>query len=372
MPWVECGFPPEPAAAWGDAAVIVPWVIYERTADLQILRDQFSSMSAWVDLLEEYSGGTGLWNTGFQLGDWLDPAAPAENPGESHTDAYLVATAYFARSAELVSKAAFAIGDMGAFERYRAIHAKVRTAFQAEFVSATGRVVSDTTTALSLAIVFDLLEPAQRERAGRRLAELVVQGDHRIQTGFVGTPIICDALVAVGAVDTAYHLLLQEQFPSWLYPVTMGATTIWERWDSMLPNGEINPGEMTSFNHYALGAVVDFLHRVVAGLAPLEPGYKKILVKPIPGGGMTRASARHITPLGAAEVSWVRDGDSITVDVTVPMGATADIQLPGDLVPRATVAGGAHRFTSNFAAAEHDAVAPVLENPHKPAALEFV
>ncbi len=192
--------------------------------------------------------------------------------------------------------------------------------------------------------------------------ELVIERDHRIATGFVGTPIICDALTQAGAIDTAYHLLLQEQWPSWLYPVTMGATTIWERWDSMLPNGDINPGDMTSFNHYALGAVVDFMHRVVAGLAPAAPGYAEIQVAPRPGGGLTHASARHVTPYGAAEVAWQRVGAQLRVDVTVPHGAVAHVRLPGQTESK-SVGAGSHHFEVAFRAAEDDPPRPVKRQP---------
>ncbi|TFC21130.1 alpha-L-rhamnosidase [Cryobacterium glucosi] len=365
VPWIECGFPAPPSAAWGDAAVIVPWVLYERTGDTKVLCDQYPSMKAWVDMIERLSGGTGLWNTGFQLGDWLDPAAPPENPGDSKTDKYLVSTAYFARSTDLLSRVALVLGDTDGHRVYSALHRKVKAAFQREFVSASGRVVSDTQTAISLALVFDLLEDsAQRERAGDRLAELVVAGDHRIQTGFVGTPIVCDALVQTGSLDTAYHLLLQDKFPSWLYPVTMGATTVWERWDSLLPSGELNPGEMTSFNHYALGAVIDFMHRVVAGLAPAAPGYRKILVAPQPGGGLMNASAVHDTPYGRASVSWRRDDGRLVVVAEIPNGVTAVIRLPQAGWIDREVGGGTHVFDIAFPEPQFDAEQPRVINPH--------
>ena len=151
----------------------------------------------------------------------------------------------------------------------------MRSAFARAFVTPSGRIFSDAQTVYALAIEWDLLPEAhQREEAGRRLADLVRTAGFRIATGFVGTPLVCDALTNTGHVDVAYRLLLQTQCPSWLYPVTMGATTIWERWDSLRPDGSVNPGGMTSFNHYALGAVADWLHRRVAGLAPAAPGYR--------------------------------------------------------------------------------------------------
>ena len=159
----------------------------------------------------------------------------------------------------------------------------------------------------ALAITFGLLDDEDRTLAGERLAKLVADGGYRIQTGFAGTPFVTDALTSTGHLDDAYRLLLQTECPSWLYPVTMGATTIWERWDSMLPDGTINPGQMTSFNHYALGAVADWMHRVIGGIAPLEPGYSQVLIAPQPGGGLTWARASLDTRHGPVAVSWRQD-----------------------------------------------------------------
>ena len=189
---------------------------------------------------------------------------------------------------------------------------------------------ADAQTAYALAIVFDLFpSEEQKQLAGRRLAELVADGGNRIATGFVGTPVISDALTDVGALDTAYDLLLEKECPSWLYPWNRARTTIWERWDAMLPDGTVNPGNMTSFNHYALGAVADWMHRVVAGISPLEPGYRRILFKPRPGGQLTHASARHETPYGTASISWTLDTSGLNVQVDVPTGCTARVELPG-------------------------------------------
>ena len=365
VPWIECGFPAEPSAAWGDAAVIVPWTIYERLGDTGILETQYESMRAWVDQVESLASANGLWSEGFQLGDWLDPSAPPENPGDSRTDKYLVSSAYQAHSTRLFARTAAVLGRTEDAARYGALADRIADAFRNEFVTRNGRVVSDTVTGLSVCLVFDLLPtPEMRERAGRRLVELVFEGDYRIQTGFVGTPLVCDALASVGAVDDAYHLLLQDQLPSWLYPVTMGATTIWERWDSMLPNGDVNPGEMTSFNHYALGAVADFMHRVVAGLAPAAPGYRDIRFAPRPGGGLTTASARHLTPLGQASISWKREGELLTVEVEVPAGATATVSLPG--AAGVAVGPGRHTLTGPVRAAADDPARPHPWRPHRP------
>jgi alpha-L-rhamnosidase len=157
----------------------------------------------------------------------------------------------------------------------------------------------------------------------------VAGNGYRIATGFAGTPYVTDALTTTGHLEDAYRLLLERQCPSWLYPVTMGATTIWERWDSMLPDGTINPGAMTSFNHYALGAVADWMHRVIGGLSPLEPGYATALVAPQPGGGITWARTSLQTPYGRLAVSWSLDGPDLRAEVTVPEGVTAVVRLPG-------------------------------------------
>ena len=366
VPWIECGFPPESAAGWGDVAVFLPWTLYERTGDREILATQFESMRRWVDHVAALTRGTGLWNKGFQLGDWLDPAAPPERPDDSRTDRYLVATAYHARSAHLLALAAGVLGKEKERLAYERIATRARAAFQSEFVSPNGRLVSDTETALSLALVFELLDTDEQRRvAGERLVSLVEDSGYVIRTGFIGTPLICDALAMVGATDVAYHLLLQTKNPSWLYAVTMGATTVWERWDSMLPDGSINPGEMTSFNHYSLGAVVDFMHRRIAGLDFAAPGYRRVRVDPRPGGGLEHAAARLETPFGEVAVSWRRAGQNLRLSVEVPNGVEADVVVPGEREPR-VFGPGSHVVTWPVRPAKHDPAPTRVRNLHNP------
>jgi alpha-L-rhamnosidase len=317
------------AAAWGDAATVVPWVIYQRTGDSEVLRRQFPSMKAWVDCITDLAGPDRIWSGALQFGDWLDPTAPPDYPFAAKVDPHLVATAYLIRSAEIVSDAAGILGDAATEERYRALASEVRAAFEAEYLTANGRMVSDAPTAYSLALCWALLpHELQRANAGARLADLIRVSGFRVSTGFVGTPLIADALTKAGYVDVAHRLLMQTGVPSWLYAVCMGATTVWERWDSMLPDGSINPGEMTSFNHYALGAVADWLYRSVAGLEASAPGYREIRVQPRLGGRLTSANAHHVTPYGEAAVSWSLDGGEFRLMVTVPVGATATVHLP--------------------------------------------
>lgn len=316
------------AAAWGDAATIVPWVLQERFGDVGILTDQYESMRAWVDYVSAEVGENNLWDTGFQFGDWLDPTAPPDKPAQARTDKVIVASAYFVRSATLVAQAADLLGHAEEKAHYAEIAANAKAAFVREYITPAGRMMNDAETAYALALAFDLLAPEQRQHAGDRLAELVRESGYHIRTGFVGTPIICDALCSTGHFASAYKLLMQQKNPSWLYPVTMGATTIWERWDSMLPDGSINPGEMTSFNHYALGAVADWMHRTIGGLAPAEAGYRRINIMPRPGAGITHAATKHLTPYGLAAVSWQIDGETFSLDAIIPPNTTAEAILP--------------------------------------------
>lgn len=336
--------PPETTAIWSDAAVWVPWALWQAFGDRQVLAEAYESMAAHVRRIETLLSETGLWDTGFQFGDWLDPTAPPENPARAKADNGVVATACLFRSARTVAEAASILGREGDARHFASLADRTRAAFTENYVSEDGRIKSDAITVYALAIAFGLLDEPVRQRAGDRLSSLVIENGHHIATGFAGTPYVCDALSATGHVDDAYRLLLQRECPSWLYSVTMGATTIWERWDSMLPDGTINPGEMTSFNHYALGAIADWMHRVIGGLAPAEPGYRVVRVAPRPGGGLTWADTSLQTPHGKVTVAWrlVSDG-ALDVDVTVPEGVTAEIDLPG--VEASTVGGGHHHLT---------------------------
>ncbi|MER7485842.1 family 78 glycoside hydrolase catalytic domain [Streptomyces sp. NPDC126497] len=321
--------PIHPGAAWGDVATLTPWTLYQRFGDLGLLRRHYPMARAWVDLVERLAGPSRLWDTGFQLGDWLDPAAPPDDPAAGRTDRYLVATAYFAYSARHLALIAAELANSADATRYAALADEVADAFRRRYVLPSGRMTSDSATAYAIALAFGLLTPQQRQAAGDRLAQLIAEDDARIATGFVGTPLICDALTGTGHLDVAYRLLLQTECPSWLYPVAMGATTIWERWDSMRPDGTLNPGGMTSFNHYALGAVADWLHRVVGGITATAPGYRSIAFRPRPGGGITWARTRHDTPYGTASLSWELRATGLTARITVPEGCTAIAELPG-------------------------------------------
>ena len=247
----------------------MPWALWQAYGDRSVLERQYDSMAAHVRRVEALLSPTGLWDTGFQFGDWLDPDAPPDEPVQRQgrhrrRGDRLPATA---RARSVAEAAAAARPRRRTPRSSRPWPTGPAAAFNEHYV-ADGRhhPQSDCTTVYALAIVFGLLDDATASAlAGKRLAELVAESGYRISTGFAGTPYITDALTRTGHLDDAYRLLLERECPSWLYPVTMGATTIWERWDSMLPDGTINPGEMTSFNHYALGAVADWMHRTIGG-----------------------------------------------------------------------------------------------------------
>lgn len=340
---------PMSGAAWADAATIVPWVLYERFGDEKIIADQYESMKAWVDYIVETVGEDDLWDTGFQYGDWLDPTAPPDKPGQARTDKAIIASGYYVHSAELVAQSAELLGYTDDQRYYLSVAKKIKDAFAREYITPAGRLMSDTETAYSLAITFNLFSTKeQRQHAGDRLADLVRDSGYHIRTGFVGTPLICDALCITGHCKMAYRLLMQKECPSWLYPVTMGATTIWERWDSMMPDGSINSGEMTSFNHYALGAVADWMYRTIGGLMPAKPGYQQMEIRPQPGGDLTHATVRHLTPYGLAESAWKIENGKFELDVRVPPNTTARVTLPGDDSPAKEVGSGVWHWSISY------------------------
>lgn len=347
VPWVVpdvLSTPSSPTALWSDVAVSLPWALYREYGDPTILADAYTSMTTFIRQVAGRLDEEGLWSSGFQYGDWLDPDAPIDNPAGGKTDRHLVAAAYLCKTTREMANTAGILGHDDDAREFDALAKRVRMAFVNEYVTAQGRVVNETATAYALAITFDILDERQKRKAGDQLATLVAKAGYRISTGFAGTPLVTDALSSTGHVDEAYLLLLETGCPSFLYPVTMGATTIWERWDSILPDGSINPSGMTSLNHYALGAVVDWMHRTIGGLSALEPGYRRVRIAPQPGGGLTSASLRHDTRFGEISIAWALEDGAASVRVVIPDGVEAEVALP--LHPEADstvrVGAGAH------------------------------
>lgn len=356
------------AAGWGDAATVVPLTLYRRYGDPELLRRQYPSMKAWVEHVKEICDERRVWGDGFQFGDWVDPKAPPDAPGDAQTDSALVGTAWFARSAQLVARAAELVGETEDAAAYRRLAREVAAGFRAEFVAPNGRVVNSSQTAHLLALAFDLVTPEQRPVTARRLQALIEKEGNKLSTGFLGTPWLCEVLTRIGDDDLAYRLLLQTERPSWLYPITMGATTIWERWDAMLPDGAINPGEMTSFNHYAYGAVGAWLYERLAGLRQhhAEPGWRRFVVEPHPGGGLRNAMAVVETPYGRAEASWRIDDvhgvpSSFTLRAVVPPNTTAELRLPGWTEPH-EVGSGVHERAMLLSDAQRRRFVPSRED----------
>ncbi len=331
VPWVVpdvLSTPSSPTALWSDVAVSLPWALYREYGDEQILADAYESMTTFIRQVAGLLDENGLWSTGFQYGDWLDPDAPDDNPAGGKTDRHLVAGAYLCRTTREMAATARILGHEDDAAEFDDLAVTVRDAFRREYVTPTGRLVNETATAYALAIAFGILDEDQAQHAGDRLAAVVAQAGYRISTGFAGTPLVTDALSSTGHLDEAYLLLLETRAPSFLYPVTMGATTIWERWDSIRPDGSVNPSGMTSLNHYALGAVVDWMHRTIGGLTAADPGYRSMTIAPQPGGGLTHAELVHATDHGEVRISWRIDGRQVSVDVAIPSGTTAAVHLP--------------------------------------------
>jgi alpha-L-rhamnosidase len=336
------------STGWADAAVTVPWALYEAYGDTAVLTAHYDSMRRWVDWGERQLGEDGLWSTGFHFGDWLDPGAPPDRPHKATTPTAFIATAYLAHSARLTARTARILGHADA-EHYASLGDRAAEAAWRAFAD---RAVA-TQTGCAMALQFAIAPASERERVAEALAELVRSTEGRIATGFLGTPLVLHALTAAGRHEEAYRLLLNEHCPGWLHQVRQGATTVWERWDAIDEHGGIHAGTMDggepmlSFNHYAYGAVASWLYRTVAGIGPdpEAPGYRRILFAPKPGGGMTWAAASMDTPFGTASISWTADGPSFAADIAVPPGAEG-VVTPPDGGPARTVGSGRHRIES--------------------------
>jgi alpha-L-rhamnosidase len=330
-------------AGWADAATIVPWAVYESTGDPDILRRQLPSMRRWVDSLAARRGDDGLLPDEFQFGDWLDPDAPSDQPWLAKADSRFLANAFFAHSARLLGDAAIVLGEAGLARESTAL------------ADAVARVTWDrwrehaltTQTGCAVALELQVAPEDERPEVARVLGRLVREGDGRVATGFLGTPLVLPALASADLFDEAYLMLLRRSAPSWLYQVAQGATTVWERWDAILPDGSIHPGRMAippgmppssdgegghmlSFNHYAYGAVIDWVYRTVAGIAPVpaRPGYRHVVFAPRPAVGIDHAAASVDSALGPVAISWRLAGDALEVDCELPFGTTGEFRAP--------------------------------------------
>ena len=345
------------SAGWGDAAVIVPWEIHRTYGDEHVLAELWPTMVRWLDRAERMAREQRhperaarravpapheqyLWDTGFHWGEWLEPGGgPGPMDQLVAADKGDVATAYFAHSTGLMAHIAAVLGKEDDARRYTDLSERVRTAWQAEYLDPEGRLTPDTQANHVRALAFDLVPAELRQRVADRLVELIRKADTHLGTGFLSTPYLLPVLADTGHLDVAYELLFQDSEPSWLVMVDRGASTVWERWDGVSPDGV--PHE--SLNHYSKGAVISFLHRYIAGIELVEPAYRRFRIRPRPGGGLSSAEAAHESPYGRIASAWRLCGAAFELRVLVPPGTEAEVVLPDGAA--SSVGPGEHTLT---------------------------
>ena len=337
---------------WADAATLVPWALYEAYGDRDVLVRQYPSMRAWVEWGASRLEADGVWRGDFHLGDWLDPNAPPDKPEQATTDRDFIASAYLSFSAGKLAESARVLGLAEDAASYAALSARVAESAWAQWRDIAVR----TQTGCALAIAFGIAPPGEVAGVGARLAALVDAAGGRIGTGFLGTPVVLPALTLAGQHEAAWRLLMNREAPGWLFQVLHGATTTWERWDAIRPDGTIASGamdagdaeSMTSFNHYAYGSVGAWLYRTLAGIAPGEPGYATIDFAPQPPRGLRWAQAENKTPFGPLAIRWDQGETTLDVEMQVPPGSRGRFRAPdGWQLPKADeteFGSGTHRL----------------------------
>lgn len=331
------------ASGWGDAAVVCPYTVYKYSGDRRFLEEAYPMMKRWVGYIENRAEDGVIWNSGYQYGDWLAlDAGSGGRFGKTPND--LTATAYYAHSVELVRRAAVILGKEKDAEKYSGLSERIKKSFRKKFYDENGCLKAGTQTAHVLALAFDLAGDEFRQRTIDDLEALIDEWNG-LSTGFLGTPHICHVLKENGRVDAAYRLLMKKEYPSWLYPVIKGATTIWEHWDSIRTDGSFWSDSMNSFNHYAYGCIGDWLYSTILGIdtSEEEPGYHESIVSPVPGGGITWAEGGCYTPYGLLEVKWSLDDGAFFLHVNVPANTKCRVCLPGTGETYA-VGSGKHEF----------------------------
>ncbi|GAA4359670.1 family 78 glycoside hydrolase catalytic domain [Microbacterium rhizosphaerae] len=320
-------------AGWADAATIVPLAVYDAYGSDEVLVRQLSSMRRWVQTLRRRAGeGVVMPTLPFQYGDWLDPDAPGDRPWQAKVSSDYVANAFYAQSARLLARAERIVGD----PEHALEMDELADRVAAGTWEAWGEEAVTTQTGAAIALEFRIAPEARRDEIAASLAVDVRRTGGRISTGFLGTPLVLFALSHAGYLDEAYRMLLRRDAPSWLYQVDRGATTVWERWDAILPDGSIHSGamdtkegdSMLSFNHYAYGAMIDWVYRTVAGLEPAEPGYRTVRIAPRPAVGLDRADASIQTRLGTLSISWTATAEAFDAEVEIPFGSRGLLDLP--------------------------------------------
>lgn len=322
------------SCAWADAATIIPWTLYMAYGDRTLLAEQYENMKSWVDHVRkidvECCGGRYLWTAGFHFADWLSLDNFHQDSCFGATDPYLVASAYYYYSVTLMAKAADELGRFKDAAYYRELAVHIKTAFIEEYYTHTGRLAQETQTALAIVLWLDLIPEGARQRQVDALLAKLEQENMHLTTGFVGTPLLCPILTENGRADVAYTLLLNEDFPSWLYEVNMGATTIWERWNSVLPDGSISSTGMNSLNHYAYGAIVEWMYRYMCGLHPVSPAYRRFTIRPFTDERFDWVCMSYNSARGLIRSAWKKQDNGTLYTVEVPFDTEADFALDYD------------------------------------------
>lgn len=324
---------PHGSCAWGDAATIIPWTMYCFYGDTTLLEEQYENMKMWVDYIKKEdelkSEGKRLWLTGFHFADWLALDNCDKESAFGGTDMYYVASAFYLHSAELTAKAAKVLGRVKDTETYGALADEVRNAMQKEYFTETGRIAVDTQTAMALALYFDIVPTKYKERLIKDMRKKLEANKNHLTTGFVGTCYLCPTLSEMDLNEYAYTLLLNEDYPSWLYEVNMGATTIWERWNSVLPNGSISDTGMNSLNHYAYGVIAEWMYRYMAGvnLVESQPGFKEFIIKPYVDNRIPWMKMKYDSGFGLIRSEWEIKGDSVKYEIEIPYDTSAKFVL---------------------------------------------
>lgn len=350
---MESEWPPAPTAVWGDVTVVGPWQCWLAYGDMVMLAEQYSQSQSWIDIGIERDE-MGLWNkSGYQWGDWLDPLAPESSPGDATTSKYLVADAYLIGMTDLLMNMSVSLGKADQADKYKRQSTKLRQVFAETWLTVDGQMTDRTQTAYSLGLYFDIFNnDSHRRNAAQTFRDIVYEINYHIGTGFAGTWTLGHAFRKANAVEDFYKMLLQTGVPSWLYQVINGGTTTWERWDSLLPDGTVNGCGMTSFNHYAFGSVADWIHRTVGGLAPASPGWKEILIAPVPGGNITSAEVSYTSSYGTIEVRWwIEDHEDAGASrrngfhlrAKVPPNTRARVVMP-DIGKKFDIGSGVYEF----------------------------
>lgn len=341
------------AAVWGDSATVIPWQVYLHSGDPSVLKVQYRSMKAWVDYItrqNEKAHSGGLWSSSAQYGDWL--ALDGDNV-HGGTDRTYIATAYYYYSADIVARSAGILGLEEDAEKYAALTERIRSDFLQEYYTPTGRLAVSTQTGYVMALYLGLYPDGARERVAGDLRRKIAEDGGLLQTGFVGTPWLLPALTEGGSNDVAYRLLLRREYPGWLYAVDRGATTIWERWNSIEPDGSMNRDGMNSLNHYTYGSVAAWMYRCMGGVEPAEdaPGFRRAILRPRPERAVKACRAQVLTPHGLISTAWRWKGENtLSLDVTVPFGTAAKLILPDGSGER-TLEAGAYHFDLQMPAA---------------------